>query len=175
MNTVVVSVADCQVSNDQEALLVTYALGSCIGLVVYDPIARVGGMLHYMLPESHIDRAKAEANPYMFADTGIPLLFKRTYQYGAQKGRMLVWAAGGAQPLQESGIFDIGKRNQLALRKILWRAGVMLSSEEVGGSHPRTMRLGMETGQCWLREGNAEREMAVHGRRKEVGSCLTAS
>ena len=76
----VVGVADMKVSNDQEQMLVTYSLGSCIGVAIYDPVARVGGMLHYMLPESSLDRRKAQKNPSMFGDTGIPFLFKSSYK-----------------------------------------------------------------------------------------------
>ena len=79
MANVVVGMADCQVSNSRDQVLVTYALGSCIAVAIHDPVAGVGGMLHYMLPESAISPAKAGENPYMFADTGIPLLFRRAY------------------------------------------------------------------------------------------------
>lgn len=75
MSSVVVGVADCQVSKDTESTLITYALGSCIAIAIHDAVAGVGGLLHFMLPESSIDRTKAAHNPYMFADTGIPMLF----------------------------------------------------------------------------------------------------
>ncbi len=90
----IVGVADMKVSNDPEESIVTYSLGSCIGLVVYDSVARVGGILHYMLPESSIDKGKAEQRPYMFADSGIPRLFKSAYKMGAAKQRMKIYAAG---------------------------------------------------------------------------------
>ena len=96
MSDLIVGISDIKVSNNAEDVIVTYALGSCIGIVVFDPIAKVGGMLHYMLPESALDQNKARENPAMFADTGIPLLFKACYKLGAEKKRMLVKAAGGA-------------------------------------------------------------------------------
>jgi chemotaxis protein CheD len=85
----IVGVADMKVSNNSKESIITYSLGSCIGLVVYDPIARVGGMLHYMLPESSIDKNKAEQRHYMFADSGIPRLIKEAYKLGAVKQRIV--------------------------------------------------------------------------------------
>jgi chemotaxis protein CheD len=158
-----VGVADCRLSNSPEDILVTYALGSCVGVAIYDPVAKLAGMLHYMLPESGIDPAKARDNPHMFADTGIPLLFRRSYEMGAEKRRLIVCVAGGAQVMDEAGVFNIGKRNALALRKILWKAGVLIHSESLGGSLSRTVRMEVQTGKIWLRtEGKQEIEMVSH-------------
>jgi chemotaxis protein CheD len=131
-------------------------------------VARVGGLLHYMLPESGLDPAKAQQSPYMFADSGIPLLFRRSYQLGAEKRRMVVCVAGGAQVMDQTGVFNIGKRNALALRKILWKAGVLIQSESLGGSICRTVRLEVGSGRVWLRsEGMQETEMP-HSRKEET-------
>jgi chemotaxis protein CheD len=141
-----VGVGDCKVSSTAETALATYALGSCIALAIHDPVAAVGGLLHFMLPESSLNPTKAGENPFMFADTGIPLLFHAAYRLGAEKRRLLVWAAGGAQVMDENGVFNIGKRNNMAFRKILWKAGVMIHGEEVGGTTARTVRLEVSTG-----------------------------
>ena len=85
MSELIVGISDLKVSNNPGDVLVTYALGSCIGVAVYDPKARVGGLLHFMLPDSSLDANKAKATPAMFADTGIPLLFKSCYAIGAEK------------------------------------------------------------------------------------------
>ena len=146
MTLLTVGVGDCKVSDVADAALATYALGSCIGLAIYDPVAKVGGLLHFMLPESSLNPGKASENPFMFADTGIPQLFHAAYRLGAEKRRLVVWAAGGAQVSDEGGVFNIGKRNNLALRKILWKAGVMIDGEEVGGTTARTVRLEVATG-----------------------------
>jgi len=114
MKSLVVGISDCKVSNDQESTLITYALGSCIAVVLYDPATKVGGLLHYMLPESALDVQKAQENPYMFADTGIKALLKEVAANGAQARRMVVRLAGGAQVLDSQGVFQIGKRNYLA-------------------------------------------------------------
>jgi len=160
-----VGISDCRISSGPDQTLVTYALGSCVAVAIHDPVTRVGGLLHYMLPESSIDPAKARENPYMFADTGIPLLFRRSYEQGAEKRRLMVYVAGGAHVMDEAGVFNIGKRNYLALRKILWKAGVLIRSEAVGGATSRTVRLEVGTGRVWLRgEGWQEIEMAItHG------------
>ena len=115
-----------KVSNRIESVLITYSLGSCIGVAVYDKIARVGGLLHYMLQESSLDPAKAQKNPFMFADTGIPSLFKEAYKLGARKQRMMVIVAGGSQALDQKGFFNIGKRNYMALKKMFWKNNVMV-------------------------------------------------
>ena len=160
MKPIVVGIGDCQVSRDPESTIVTYALGSCIGLMIHDPVAGVGGLLHFMLPESSLDPAKAEKNPFMFADTGIPSLFRSAYQLGADKRRLVVSVAGGAQMMDPQGAFNIGKRNVLAVRKILWKAGVMVQAEEVGGMTSRTIRLEINTGKVLMRgAGKPEQEM----------------
>lgn len=147
----VVGVADMAISNDPRDNLVTYSLGSCIAVVIYDPTVRVGGMLHYMLPECSLDPEKAQRTPAMFADSGIPLLFKQTYQYGAKKSNMVVKVAGGAQILDENGVFNIGKRNYLALRKLFFKNNVMIAAEHIGGNVNRTVRLDMASGQVILK------------------------
>jgi chemotaxis protein CheD len=147
----VVGVADMAISDAPDEVLVTYSLGSCIAVVIFDPVARVGGMLHYMLPESALDLEKAKQNPNMFADTGISLLFRQSYQLGAKKENIIVKAVGGAQILDQNGIFNIGKRNYVAMRKIFWRNNVVVSAEHVGGMVNRTVRLQMETGRVLLK------------------------
>ena len=148
---IIVGVSDMKVSNDAEASLITYSLGSCIGVAIYDPIVRVGGLLHFMLPDSNLDKAKAERNPYMFADTGIPALFKSTYKLGAEKKRVRVVVVGGAQVLDQKGFFNIGKRNHMAVRKIFWKNKVMVDYEDVGGNVNRTIRVDIGNGDIWVK------------------------
>jgi chemotaxis protein CheD len=122
-------------------------------VIIFDPVARVGGMLHYMLPESSLDPEKARQNPRMFADTGIATLFKQSYQLGARKENIVVKVVGGAQILDAAGVFNIGKRNYVAMRKIFWRNNVMVTAEHVGGVVNRTVRLDMSTGRVLLKVG----------------------
>lgn len=145
----IVGVADMRISKDPEDILVTHALGSCLGIVVYDPVACVGGMLHVMLPQSSIDSVKAENQPLMFVDTGVPKLFRESYGMGAVKQRMVVKVAGGAcvNRDEDKDYFQIGKRNFISLRNLLWKNGVLLSSYDVGGSDSRGLSLEMGSGE----------------------------
>jgi chemotaxis protein CheD len=153
---IVVDIAALEVTGAPETQLVTYSLGSCIGLVIYDPVVKVGGMLHYMLPESSLDPAKARQKPGMFADTGIPMLFKTAYRLGLEKRRARVVVAGGAQVLDASDTFKIGKRNYAALRKIFWKNHVLVDAEDVGGCTSRTVFLDLDTGQVRVRNGRQQ-------------------
>ena len=159
MEQIIVGMADCKVAKDPGQVLATYALGSCIGLSVYDPKAAVGGLLHYMLPDSGIDPARSRENPFMFADTGIPKLLEAVCGQGAQRRRLIAHAAGGASIMDPQAVFDIGKRNTLALRKILWKAGILLAGEAVGGGNSRTVRLEVSTGRLWLQEGGGQKAL----------------
>ncbi|HVP11501.1 MAG TPA: chemotaxis protein CheD [Phycisphaerae bacterium] len=155
----VVDIADFKVSANPADLLVTYSLGSCIGVTVWDTEARVGGMIHFMLPESNLSPAKAKTNPAMFADTGVPMLFRAAYELGAVKKRMIVKVAGGSQLLDDKGTFNIGKRNYVMLRKIFWKNGILIEAEDVGGSISRTMRLEVGSGRVTLKTRDGEVEL----------------
>lgn len=175
MEQIVVGVADCRTGNAAGQVLATYALGSCIGLAVHDPSAKVGGLLHFMLPDSQIDPARARENPYMFADTGVPLLFERVRAQGAEARRLVVRAAGGASIMDPKGVFDIGKRNYLAMRKLLWKAGVMLRAEACGGNQSRTVRLEIDSGRFWLQQGGTKMELTDSAPRKGAPVWPTGS
>lgn len=152
MKTLVVGVGDCKVTAEP-AEIVTFALGSCIAVVIWDPVSRVGGMLHFMLPDSSVDReTQGRANPFRYADTGTPLLFRQAYEKGAEKRRLRVRLAGGANVVDGNGVFNIGRRNHAAVRKILWKAGVLVHGEDVGGSVSRTVRLDVASGRCTVAE-----------------------
>ena len=151
---VIVGMADLKVTDQPDETLITYALGSCLGIIVHDPVARVAGLLHVMLPSSEIDAAKAKIQPAMFVDTGVPLLFKECYRLGARKERMTVSVAGGsfAGKSDADDSFQIGKRNMIALRKLLWKNGVLISADETGGvQQSRTMSVQVATGLVSLR------------------------
>ncbi|WP_020590099.1 chemotaxis protein CheD [Desulfobacter curvatus] len=152
----IVGVADMKVSNNPADDVITYSLGSCIGLVIYDPVARVGGILHYMLPESVIDKEKAARKPFMFADTGIPRLFKTAYAMGAKKPRIKIFVAGGAEILDQNGFFNIGKRNYLALKKMFFKNKVMIDKQEVGGNINRTVRIEIASGDIFLKTSGSK-------------------
>lgn len=147
------------ISDDPEDVLVTYSLGSCIGLSLYDPDACVGGMIHCMLPLSRIDPVKAQASPAMFTDTGVPALLQGMLNRGARKRNLIAKLAGAAKLLDENGTFKIGERNYTVMRKILWKNDILIAAEDVGGTIARTMYLHMGDGRTVLRSGGTEREL----------------
>lgn len=154
----VVVVSDMKTGKDGE-FLITHALGSCLGLTIYDPVVKVGGLLHAMLPLSKINKEKAKANPYMFVDTGVPVLFKTLYDMGAQKKRLIVKAAGCGNPLGKNEMFKIGERNHTLLKKLLWKNNVLLTAEDVGGTKSRTVRFDVSTGQVIISSAGEESEL----------------
>lgn len=158
-NRIVVGVADVKLTADCDSALVTYALGSCIGVTIYDPVAKVGGMLHFMLPESKVNIEKARANPAMFADTGVPYLFKQAYELGAKKSRLIVCAAGGAEVLADDGHFKVGKRNRTMLRKLFWKNNILLSADDTGGSVSRTLMMTLSDGDIIIRTKGKEKQL----------------
>ncbi|HQC24508.1 MAG TPA: chemotaxis protein CheD [Syntrophales bacterium] len=158
MAELVVGISDLKVSNNPADSMVTYALGSCIAVAVYDPAAKVGGLLHYMLPDSTLDAEKARETPGMFADTGIPLLFKSCYGIGADKRRMVVKVAGGASILDESNFFRIGQKNIMAMRKLFWRNNILIDAEDTGKNFNRTVRLDVGTGRVFIKRAGGPME-----------------
>jgi chemotaxis protein CheD len=153
---IIVGVSDMKVSNDPDDVLITYSLGSCIGISAYDAVAKVGGLLHFMLPESKLDEGKAQKNPFMFADTGIPAFFETLFALGAVKQRMKIVVTGGAQILDQKGFLNIGERNHMAVREIFSKHKVMIDYEEVGGNINRTIKLLIKNGEAWLKTSGQE-------------------
>ena len=148
-----VGVADMKISSSPEDEIITFALGSCLGITLYDPVAHIGAMVHVMLPSSSIDPVKAATNPYMFVDTGVKSLFLASYKAGAQRNRLQVFASGGAcaNGLEQDDYFQIGKRNVTVLRSLLWKNGIILKNCDFGGNLARTMSLDVCTGQVLIR------------------------
>ena len=151
MTLVTVGVGDLQVSADPDSVLVTYGLGSCIAVLLFDPVRRVAGMVHYMLPLSAITPQKAKERPAMFGDTGLPLLFRRMAEHASKQSDWVVKVVGGASIHDDNKTFEIGKRNYVILRKLLWSAGLAIRAEAVGGTISRTARLGVRDGRVTVR------------------------
>lgn len=143
-------------SNDSSAELVTYSLGSCLGIAVYDAQAHVGGLLHVMLPDSKINAEKAVSMPFMFVDSGVPRLFQAVHDLGADKRRLTVKVAGGAQLLDPKRVFNIGERNAQMVSELLIRHGYTIHALDVGGLASRTMRLDMATGKVSIKSPSRE-------------------
>jgi chemotaxis protein CheD len=143
---IVVGMGEMRTTNDRSAELVTYSLGSCVGLTVYDPVRKVGGMLHAMLPDSTLNSKRAASQPHHFVDTALPPLFHAIYAAGGLKENLVVKLAGGGEFLDEKKLFNIGLKNVTAVRTILARNNVRISAADTGGHFSRTLRLDISTG-----------------------------
>lgn len=146
MSNITVGMADLNVCRAPD-VLITVGLGSCIGLTLYDPVNKIGGMVHYMLPDSHI--TANNGNIAKFADTGIPELLKRITLAGANRSRLIAKIAGGAKMFgvnQMSNIGSIGERNAVAARQILNELNIKLVAEDTGLNYGRTVELHCDTG-----------------------------
>ena len=161
MEPTFVGMADCAIEDTPGRVLATYALGSCIALVLYDAKAPLGGLLHFMLPDSDLSPERARDNPFMFADTGIALMLERLRARGAS--RLVAHLAGGARVMGGEDILEIGKRNCLATRRILWKAGILLRGEAVGGTASRNMYLEIGTGKVWVGQAGGATDILSAG------------
>jgi chemotaxis protein CheD len=158
----VVGVADRIISNVPGEVLVTHALGSCLGIAVYDPKLALGGILHVMMPTSSINPERARKNPFVFVDTGVPAFFRDLYAAGAGRGRLVIKVVGGAMVAKSgNNRFDIGKRNLVVLKKMFWKNDllVFLRPDCVGGTIPRTLHLEIGTGHAWITTNGRKTEL----------------
>lgn len=156
---ITVGVADLQGTADRGARVITHALGSCIGVTAWDPRTHATAMLHYMLPESKVSPEKAERQPAMFGDIGVPLLLDRMKALGADTRRLVVCAAGGAEVVADGGKFRIGARNRTILRKLVWKHNLLLAADDTGGNFSRTMSIDTECGTVRIRTQGEERTL----------------
>lgn len=152
MGQVILGVGDYGASNQRGEEVKTFALGSCISVIFLDPKTKTVGMVHVALPDSTINKVKAQEKPGYFADTGIPALLQQMSKFGCHKrGKgMVVKLCGGANVMDTNDTFKIGKRNALAIKKILWSFGMGAVSEDLGGNFSRTVSISVESGQVTL-------------------------
>jgi chemotaxis protein CheD len=147
MDRMDVGIGQWLISDNPNNLIKTYALGSCVALTLWDKKAGVGGLIHMALPESSINPDKAESMPGYFVDTGLKAFFREAKQKGASRENSTIKLIGGSSILDESKTFDIGKRNILATKKHLWKMGLGINREDIGGKISRTVSLNVETGE----------------------------
>jgi chemotaxis protein CheD len=143
---IIVDIADVKTTDKPVGIIATNILGACGSVAIYDMEARVGGLLHFLLPESRINPQRALANPYIFADTGIPMLFRRAYKLGAVKERILTRLVGGCNVMDPENSFNIGYRNQLVAQEVLERNDVKIAGKYLGGLEGMTVSLNLESG-----------------------------
>jgi len=158
-NRRLVGIGEMIVSDDKDDILVASSLGSCLGVAVYDPRLRLGGMIHCLLPLSQADAAKAKERPCLYVDTGVTLLLETMFARGATKRGIAIYVGGGSAINDSKGVFEIGSRNFTALRKLLWKNNLLLTAADVGGECSRTVSLVMETGEVWVRKNGQEAKL----------------
>jgi chemotaxis protein CheD len=151
----VVGIGEAAIEAGPGGVIVTHALGSCIAVCIFDPVSRVGGLLHFLLPDSRINPARAKTQPLAFADTGIPQFFQSAYAKGLNKKSCIVKLVGGAEVTGDGNkaSMGVGKRNALAARNLLWRNSVLVKAEALGGATARTVTLYLEDGRLDITNG----------------------
>ena len=141
----VVGIGDMKLGR-QEGTIITYALGSCIGIALYDPMIKLGALVHIMLPE----RVNSDANIFKYADTGVRETLRKLYAYGAVKHRLTAKIAGGAKMFdmkgKSSAMGNIGERNAQMVKRVLMQEGIRIVKEDTGANYARTMSIDLATG-----------------------------
>ena len=148
---IIVGMADLNIGKGAD-ILTTVGLGSCIGLTLYDPVTKVGGLVHYMLPDSKA--VSNHSNIAKFCDSGVQELLKRVTMAGANRARLVAKIAGGAKMFavaQESSIGSVGERNAAAAKQILRQLNIRLIAEDTGLNFGRTVELHCDTGDFYIK------------------------
>lgn len=158
---IVIGVGAMAVSGDPRDTLITYSLGSCLGITLYDPVSRVAGLLHAMLPDSALNAEKASANPGMFLDTGMVSLFRAAYRLGLNRARTRVCVAGAAQLAPDQGLFNIGARNLERFKDLMHRNRLSVAAADVGGATSRTLSIEVSTGRVFLKTSGKPKSLLL--------------
>lgn len=154
-----VGMADMNICSSPDAIT-TLGLGSCVGIVLYDPVLKISGLAHIMLPDS--TQIRSNENVAKFADTGIVALLENMLQQGAQKSRVVAKIAGGAQMFAfsaENSMLCVGKRNVEATKKKLGELGIRIIAEDTGESYGRTIEFYPETGELLIKSVGKDKKI----------------
>ena len=155
--TVTVGLGEVCVTKNPSTSLACFGLGSCISLCAYDPVSKVAGMAHIVLPESdHSNPGKVSTK---YADIAVPVLLEEMHKHGATKSRLIAKLVGGAQMIQAAGFdaaLEMGARNLEMTRKALASEGVHLSAADTGGSQGRSVWLSADSGKVMVRTAGME-------------------
>jgi chemotaxis protein CheD len=139
-----VGLGEQAISQNPEDVLVAYGLGSCVGIAMVDPVSKISGLVHAVLPRATNGMGELRPNPYKYVESGIESLITALVREGAHQNRLVVRIVGGATMLISAGLthsFDIGTRNIEAARTTLSRLRMTLTATEVGGHVGRTVRI----------------------------------
>jgi chemotaxis protein CheD len=151
VSTHLIGIAQMRITKESSDVLTAPNLGSCVAVAVFDPIKKIGGMIHCLLPMSKSDPAKAKDKPEMYVDTGVALLLESILALGSTKKDLQIIAAGGAQINDPNNVFEIGKKNIVVLKKILWKNNLLMKASDFGEDYSRTVTLDMKDGRVTLK------------------------
>lgn len=146
MSIKTIGIGELAVSKSPGETLITYALGPCLGVVALDTVRSIGGLVHCQLPLSLDDKPQAMRQPARYVDTGVSLLLEEMQRLGAKLESVTICVAGGAQVLDADSVFKIAQRNHSVFRKLMWKNGLLIAAEDIGGTRPRTMSLDIGSG-----------------------------
>ncbi|MBI4237448.1 MAG: chemotaxis protein CheD [Deltaproteobacteria bacterium] len=158
-HTILIPKGQCEVAIDTAAILKTRSLGGCIAVLAHDPVHHVGGLLHVMLPRAVYSRSNSDVLPTLYADTGVPLLLQRMHGLGARTENLTVKLAGGGTLVEAPAVLQLGWRTAVAVRKQLWRAGLLVAAEALGGQHSWEVALLVGTGRVIMSTRGEERQL----------------
>ncbi|MCB0191134.1 MAG: chemotaxis protein CheD [Anaerolineae bacterium] len=157
-----ISIGEMIVSNTPDDVLVAYGLGSCVAICLYDPVTKVGGMLHALLPHAN-SQQNGNNVPAKFVDSGFPLLLKSMVQRRGERNRLVVYLCGGAQLISAPNFSDmlkIGQRNVEAAHNALKIARLNIRNQDTGGNAGRTVKLHIDTGHVTVKSlGQGEKRL----------------
>jgi len=150
-NVQVVPIGEMAASGSSTDVLVAYGLGSCVAVCLYDPVTKVGGMLHALLPT--VPNGKPASNPAKFVDRGVPLLLESLLELGARRTRLIAKLCGGAQIVgfESNRALNIGRLNVLAVEAALRAAQLKIHAQATGGHSGRTVRFYLADGTVTVR------------------------
>ncbi len=159
MEKLTIGIADMKLAKNQ-GTLVTYALGSCVGICLWDHLIKIGALVHIMLP---INMETNRTSPFKYADTGIRLTLTKMEQMGARRARIVAKIAGGAKMFNVPGngsLGNIGQRNVESVHQVLRMEGIRILKEDIGGSTARTLFFDVATGEGTVKVyGNVQRKL----------------
>lgn len=159
MSDIVVGIGDVKIAKNGEDI-VTYALGSCVGVCMYDEVLGVGGMLHAMLPTAR--KVNSEVRPAKYVDSGILILYNKLQSMGADTSRLKVKLVGGAKMYEYKTSMtevDIGTANVMQARSLLQKLGISIAKEVTGGEVGRTVHFTPANGRVEIRSTDNRKEV----------------
>ena len=154
-----IGIGQMRISDEPNVVLTAPNLGSCLGIAIFDPETKRGGLIHCLLPLSKTNPEKAAEEPLQFVDTGLVFMLQEFVRLGSNKNKLLIAVAGGSNISDENKVFEIGVRNYTILKKVLWKNNLLLKGEDCGDSVARTVTLSINTGEVWVRSNGQSKKL----------------